>query len=235
MLRLESSPAATEFRREVERIALPLDAGGSHARAFTTLMNEVRSEVNAFIANGSASSSGLALSVEGNVQRARSQGAGPTVDAQQEFISSVTPWARAAADRLGVAPELVVAHAALESGWGQQPLRGTDGSTTNNLFGIKAGGNWNGAVADVMTTEVTGGARMKQEQPFRSYADMSSAFGDYAQVLLDNPRFSSALHNGNDAQAFAEGLVRGKYATDPDYASKLESVARRVHALGVAD
>jgi flagellar protein FlgJ len=233
MLRPESSPVATEFRREVERIALPLD-GGSHAGAFTTLMNEVRGEVNAFIANGSVSN-GLALSVEGNVQRARLQGAGPTVEAQQEFISSVAPWARAAADRLGVAPELVVAHAALESGWGQQPLRGADGNNTNNLFGIKAGGNWNGAIADAMTTEVTDGARMKQEQPFRSYADVSSAFNDYAQVLLDNPRYSSALHNGNDAQAFAEGLVRGKYATDPDYARKLENVARRVHELGVDD
>lgn len=235
MHRPELTGASPAFAREVERIALPLDIGRAGTSGFGSLMNEVRGEVATFIANGSSTMSAIGLSAEGGVQRARLQGAGQSVDAQQrDFLASIAPWARDAADRLGVSPDLVAAHAALESGWGQQPLRNADGSSTNNLFGVKASGGWNGKVANAMTTEVVDGIAAKQPLDFRSYADAATGFRDYAQMLLDNPRYRGALNAGGDAQAFAAGLVEGSYATDPNYANKLENVARRVRELGVS-
>jgi flagellar protein FlgJ len=154
-------------------------------------------------------------------------GAEPAPD-QQAFLETIAPWAQEAADKLGVAPELVSAHAALESGWGQRPLKNPDGSSSHNLFGMKAGASWNGAVAENATTEYVHGAAVKSSAKFRAYPDQASAFRDYAQMLLDNPRFRGALGAGNDARAFAEGLARGGYATDPHYATKLQSLAARV-------
>src|SRR5437868_7456755 len=116
MLRPEFAPpaASASFAQEVERIALPLNGGG--AGGFASLMSEVRAEVNDFIANGSGSVGSIHLSPEGNAYRNRLQDSGVGADRtqQQDFLDSVAPWARETADRLGIAPELVAAHAALE-------------------------------------------------------------------------------------------------------------------------
>jgi flagellar protein FlgJ len=130
-----------------------------------------------------------------------------------------------------VAPELVSAHAALESGWGQRPLKNSDGSSTHNLFGIKANAGWHGDVAESATTEYVGGAALKTSARFRAYPDQASAFRDYAQMLIDNPRFRGALGTGSNAQAFAQGLAKGGYATDPAYASKLARLAGKLQGI----
>jgi flagellar protein FlgJ len=150
---------------------------------------------------------------------------------QQAFLESIAPWAKEAAGKLGVAPELVSAHAALESGWGQRPLRNANGSSSYNLFGIKAGKGWAGGVAESATTEYVGGAALKTSARFRAYPDQASAFRDYAQMLIDNPRFRGALGAGNDAQAFASGLAKGGYATDPAYAAKLARLAGKLQGI----
>lgn len=150
--------------------------------------------------------------------------------AQQDFLQAIGPWAREAGAALGVAPELVAAHAALESGWGRRPLRGADGGDSHNLFGIKASGGWRGASVQALTTEYAGGEAQKTTEAFRAYPDHASAFRDYAQLLQNSPRYQEALNTGSDAAAFAQGLARGGYATDPDYADKLARVARQVRA-----
>jgi flagellar protein FlgJ len=213
---------------------------------FDSIFGSVQEEVASFIQNGggdSFSSGGSAsLSPEGSVWQARaSQAANAIVGAgadgenkspdQQAFLESIAPWAREAADKLGVAPELVSAHAALESGWGQRPLRNADGSSTHNLFGIKAGNSWHGDVAESATTEYVGGAALKTSARFRAYPDQASAFRDYAQMLIDNPRFRGALGTGNNAHAFASGLAKGGYATDPAYAAKLSRLAVRLQGI----
>lgn len=144
-------------------------------------------------------------------------------ESQQAFLQSIMPWAAEAGQKLGVAPELVAAHAALESGWGQHPL-----GASNNLFGVKAGGQWQGAVTTAATTEYAQGLPMKKMERFRSYPDQASAFRDYATTLLDNPRYSAALNTGSDARAFAQGVARGGYATDPSYADKLMRLATQL-------
>jgi flagellar protein FlgJ len=243
--RATAPTAATSATNATRPTAAP--GGGA---GFGSLLNDVASEVTAYIQHGDPDGGAAStLSAEGALLRARATGlimdgaegadgvTEPNAVArppqQQAFLDSIAPWARQAAAQLGVAPELVQAHAALESGWGQRPLRVEGGASSHNLFGIKAGPRWNGATGDSTTTEYVNGAALTTRERFRAYPDAASAFQDYARVLLDNPRYRGALNTGNDAQAFAQGLARGGYATDPDYASKLARIAGKLQ--GMAD
>ena len=152
-----------------------------------------------------------------------------------QFIDRIWPYAEQAAKRIGVAIETVIAHAALETGWGRHlpaaasaadAATGTVGG--NNLFGIKAGAHWRGAAAESLTTEYVGSTAGTVQAPFRSYASIAAGFNDYANLLTGNPRFASALNQGSDAAAFAQGLQRGGYATDPAYVHKLVTTAAAV-------
>src|SRR5690606_11701774 len=112
---------------------------------------------------------------------------------QRAFLDKVLPWAREAGQRLGVAPEIIAAQAALESGWGQRPLRQADGSDSHNFFSIKATGGWQGRTADVLTTEYENGTPVKKTESFRSYAGPAEAFDDFARLIEGNPRYQAAL------------------------------------------
>jgi flagellar protein FlgJ len=232
--------AATASNMSATRPALPAAfAGGGAGAGFPGTFSQVQSDVADFIAaGGGMASSGSAppLTADGAALHARlsTLEAGATGDAEgvdgdtrQEFLAAIRPHAEAAAAKLGVSPDIVAAHAALESGWGQRPLK--NGTVdTNNLFGIKAGGQWQGDVAANTTTEYEHGARIKRVEKFRSYPDQAAAFRDYADLLASNPRYQAALNTGNDAHAFATGLARGGYATDPAYAQKLSSLAAKI-------
>ena len=210
--------------------------GGGSGSGFGSAFAKVQGEVADFIQNGGGAST-PELTPEGSLWRARSAASvlaapeeegGSTSGEQQAFLQSIAPWAKEAADKLGVAPELVQAHAALESGWGQRPIRNVDGASSHNLFGIKAGGKWEGATSETATTEYVGGAAVKTSAKFRAYPDGAAAFRDYAQMLLDNPRYKGAIGAGSDANAFAQGLAKGGYATDPAYAAKLARLAGKL-------
>ncbi len=151
-----------------------------------------------------------------------------------QFINGIWPYAEQAAKRIGVAIETVIAHAALETGWGRHlPAAGTAAATAdgNNLFGIKAGNGWRGTSGDSATTEYVRGSASTVQAPFRSYASIAAGFNDYADLLTGNPRFATALNQGNDAAAFAQGLQRGGYATDPAYVHKLVATVGAVREL----
>ncbi len=141
-----------------------------------------------------------------------------------DFVKKALPHARRAGQLLGVAPQLILAQAALETGWGQRVIKNHDGTTSNNLFGIKAGRSWSGTTAVVNTLEFVGGVAEKVKAPFRSYASMVEGFNDYAKLLLNNPRYKGAVGVGDDSAAFANGLKKGGYATDPDYATKIINI-----------
>jgi flagellar protein FlgJ len=146
---------------------------------------------------------------------------------QKNFIQGLWPQARQAAQQLGVDPTNLVAQAALETNWGRSLPHDSSGHSSNNLFGIKATDSQSPSVQAV-TTEVTGGAVTSTTAAFRSYADTTQSFQDYVSVLRSNPRYAAALNTGSDAQAFAAGLQRGGYATDPDYARKVSAVANNI-------
>ncbi|GGX91577.1 flagellar assembly peptidoglycan hydrolase FlgJ [Vogesella alkaliphila] len=149
---------------------------------------------------------------------------------RQAFVSTLLPHAGQAAERLGVAPELLVGHAALESGWGSRSIRHPDGRESYNLFGIKAGGSWRGESVATLTTEYVDGKPRKQVESFRSYPSLQAAFDDYAKLLEGSSRYQRALNQGDNAQGFAVALQQGGYATDPAYARKLAGVAQSLLA-----
>jgi len=147
---------------------------------------------------------------------------------QEEFVRAVMPAARAAAQQLGVDPEVVVAHAALETGWGRSVPTASDGTPSFNLFGIKADPRWNGASVNSMTKEFSAGRMQGQAADFRAYGSPEESVRDYVGFLTSNPRYAGALNTGGDATAFARGLQKAGYATDPDYVAKLTAVAARL-------
>ncbi|UVW27902.1 flagellar assembly peptidoglycan hydrolase FlgJ [Massilia sp. H6] len=129
----------------------------------------------------------------------------------------------------GVPAKFMLGQAALESGWGKRMIRNSDGSNSNNLFGIKAGPGWKGKVATAVTTEFVNGKPQTRVEKFRAYDTPADSFKDYANMLVKNPRYEKVLASGGDAAAFAQGLQRAGYATDPNYAAKLTSVIK--HSL----
>lgn len=140
------------------------------------------------------------------------------------FVQQHSAAADAAAAETGIPAQFMIAQAALETGWGKREIVGRDGSNSHNLFGIKAGASWKGATVDVTTTEYIGGAPRKMIQKFRAYASEAESFADYARLMKDSPRYAAVVAQASDAKAFAHGLQKAGYATDPAYADKLGKV-----------
>ncbi|MEI7430781.1 MAG: flagellar assembly peptidoglycan hydrolase FlgJ [Betaproteobacteria bacterium] len=138
----------------------------------------------------------------------------------RDFVNRIWPHAVEAAKSIGVPPQFLVAHSALESGWGKSEIRTADGLPTYNLFGVKAGRSWQGASVDVQTTEYVNGVAQSMREKFRVYGSYSEAFADYANLLKNNARFSGVLGQ-QDGTQFARSLQQSGYATDPMYADKL--------------
>lgn len=143
---------------------------------------------------------------------------------QTGFVQQHTAAAHAAEAQTGIPAAFMVAQAAHESGWGQRQIKNADGTSANNLFGIKAGAGWTGPVAEITTTEFVDGEARKVTAKFRAYASPAESFADYARLMKTNPRYSEVLANASSAQGFAQGLQRAGYATDPAYADKLTRV-----------
>jgi flagellar protein FlgJ len=144
----------------------------------------------------------------------------------QAFQDRMSSHAEEASRSTGIPAKFMLGQAALESGWGKREIRNPDGSTSHNLFGIKAGGNWKGRVVEVATTEYVNGAPQKRMEKFRAYDSYADSFRDYASLLRNNPRYQNVIASGGDATAFAQGLQRAGYATDPDYAAKLSKIIK---------
>lgn len=144
--------------------------------------------------------------------------------APQKFVDAMLPEAIEASKATGVPARFILGQAALESGWGKAEIRAADGTSSHNLFGIKAGPGWTGKTTSVTTTEYVDGVARKQVEKFRAYASYAEGFADYARLIANNPRYAAAVKPGNDAAGFAQGLARGGYATDPAYAAKLTRV-----------
>jgi flagellar protein FlgJ len=152
------------------------------------------------------------------------QSTAPAFKTPKEFVDAMWPHAVEAGKELGVAPQLLLAHAALESGWGRRQILGADGKSSHNLFGIKAGAKWDGDIVNAATTEYSNGVPQNKREPFRAYASYAESFQDYAGLLQGN-RYREVLGQEGDAAGFARALQQAGYATDPMYASKLARVA----------
>ncbi len=146
-----------------------------------------------------------------------------------EFVAAVLPEARRAARALGVDPALLVAQAALESGWGRAVIRTREGTSSHNLFGIKADGGWDGPRVYKATLEYRDGAMVRVWAPFRVYPSIAASFDDYVRLVSTSPRYAAA-RGAAEPRAYLEALAAGGYATDPGYPEKVLGALERVKA-----
>ncbi|KAF2410746.1 flagellar protein FlgJ [Pseudomonas antarctica] len=149
---------------------------------------------------------------------------------QDEFVATMLPMAKAAAARIGVDPKYLVAQAALETGWGKSVMRAEDGSSSHNLFGIKAGQSWQGGQARAITSEFRDGAMVKETAHFRSYNSYQDSFHDLVTLLQSNDRYKEVVKSADNPEQFVRELQKAGYATDPDYASKISQIAKTMNS-----
>ncbi len=148
----------------------------------------------------------------------------------EEFTKHILPYAEKAANELGVSPLVLVSQAALETGWGKAVTRHQDGSSSFNLFNIKADNRWDGERIIKSTLEYDNGLAKYEKASFRVYDSYADSFDDYVDFLRTNSRYGDAIRNhsnhGND-QHFIQDLHKAGYATDPDYADKILNILKR--------
>ena len=145
-------------------------------------------------------------------------------ESPEQFVRELLPVAEKVAAQSGINPRLMIAQAALETGWGRHMIEGDGGSPSFNLFGIKAGSRWQGESVNIATTEFREGVPMNERAAFRAYPDYESSFRDYVSFLESNPRYRDVLAAADDPELFANRLQEAGYATDPNYGAKIRRI-----------
>lgn len=149
------------------------------------------------------------------------------------FVDAIEPHARRAAGELGVDPRVLVAQAALETGWGRYTIARPDGGSSFNVFNIKAGDHWEGPRVAVPTLEYRDGIAHRERAAFRAYGSLAAGVDDYV-ALIRGERYRGARAGAGDAGAYVRNLAEAGYATDPDYADKVLGLMARpeIAAMG---
>ncbi len=148
-------------------------------------------------------------------------------DSPEHFVRELLPVAERIAGDSGIDPKLMVAQAALETGWGKHMIKGDGDQPSFNLFGIKADSRWQGEAVTITTTEYREGLPMKEQAQFRAYPDYEASFRDYVAFLESNPRYRDVLAVADQPEVFADKLQEAGYATDPNYGEKIRSIMGR--------
>jgi peptidoglycan hydrolase FlgJ len=149
-------------------------------------------------------------------------------DSVNAFVDRLAVPAQAASAATGIPARFIIGQAALESGWGKREIKHADGSSSHNIFGVKATKDWTGRTVNATTTEYVNGQPKKVVERFRAYDSYEDALTDYASVLKNNPRYAPVVQASRDAAGFAHGMQKAGYATDPQYAKKLISIMRQI-------
>ena len=139
---------------------------------------------------------------------------------KEAFLAAYTPVAKEVAEDLGVSYKIVLAQAALESGYGKS-VKG------NGLMGIKSHGD--DRSVDFTTHEVINGKKVKITDSFRAYDTPEDSIRGYGKFLKANSRYRHFLRAGaenEDAQLSA--LQSSGYATDPMYSQKLKNIIKGI-------
>ncbi|MGJ3703777.1 glucosaminidase domain-containing protein [Variovorax sp. AFSI2.2] len=142
---------------------------------------------------------------------------------KEQFIADLYPAAAKVSQQTGMSKELILAQAALETGWGEKVLSGT-----NNIFNIKASPDWRGPTKTFAVPEFLDGKKVMVNAEFRVYASTEDALNDRVKFLQENSRYTkSGLFDpgtkGN-LEKEAAALQKAGYATDPHYAKQLAAV-----------
>lgn len=148
----------------------------------------------------------------------------------KDFLAQLSLPARLASEQSGIPHHLILAQAALESGWGQRQIMTASGEPSFNLFGIKASASWKGPVTEITTTEFENGEAKKVKAKFRVYGSYLEALSDYVGMLTRNPRYA-AVTSASTPEQGAQALQSAGYATDPNYARKLTGMIQQLKSM----
>lgn len=154
-----------------------------------------------------------------------------TFSSPQDFVDQLMPYAKKAAKLLGGSPGVLLAQAALETGWGQKVVAKGNGDTSFNLFNIKADRSWQGDKASVKTLEYREGIAVREQAKFRSYENVEQSFNDYVGFIKNSNRYQDAMKNIGNPASYLHSLQEAGYATDPNYATKILGVLNKVTEL----
>ena len=146
---------------------------------------------------------------------------------QLDFVQPLVPHAQRNARKLGTSPQVILAIAALETGWGRSMIKDEQGKDSHNLFGIKATPADN-RFARTLTTEYIEGSPQKLHANFKTYESSADAVDGFANFILSNSRYSRALGQASNPEQFLQELQVAGYATDPKYAEKAVAIMRRI-------
>lgn len=152
-------------------------------------------------------------------------------DTPKDFVEKIIPFAKKAAEKLGVDHLVLVAQSALETGWGKYVLSNNQGESSFNLFNIKQGDNWKNETTQKESIEFKDGVVVREKGNFRVYSDIGESFSDYVDFVTNKDRYESAVALADDPKAFVNALHKAGYATDPEYSNKVLSVYERVKSI----
>ncbi|MYM35280.1 flagellar assembly peptidoglycan hydrolase FlgJ [Duganella sp. FT94W] len=215
---------------DAQALAIGGDAGdkasGANGGSFAGMASLMDAKLQRAIAaaGGNAAATATATSAAATSSGASKGSQAPHVRSFQDKLAS---HAEEASKATGIPAKFMLGQAALESGWGKREIKARDGSSSNNLFGIKATADWKGKVVEATTTEYVNGKAQTKVERFRAYDSYADSFKDYAKLITSNPRYEKVLASAGDAASFAQGLQKAGYATDPNYANKLTSIIKR--------
>lgn len=194
--------------------------GASHASANALERNDINAAMLAYAQAERA----MAMAKRAMPDVSVSVGKNTVADSPAEFVSALKPYAEKAARELNINADVLLAQAALETGWGKHVIHTQSGENSFNLFNIKADSRWQGASVNVNTLEYRQGVAGQERADFRRYDNYAQSFADYVSFLKTNPRYQQALEAGVDSSSYAEALQDAGYATDPAYAEKIKAL-----------
>lgn len=140
----------------------------------------------------------------------------------EDFVHKMMPYAVKAVEGIGMNPLVLVAQAALETGWGRHVPEG------NNYYGIKAGASWQGPTQDLDSPEFEQGAMVTRNSRFRAYPSVLESMQDYVALITGNERYAKAATKSFDPDTYFDEIQKAGYATDPQYAAKLKNITRQI-------
>ncbi|MDH5181382.1 MAG: flagellar assembly peptidoglycan hydrolase FlgJ [Gammaproteobacteria bacterium] len=151
----------------------------------------------------------------------------PRLGSVEKFVRTLRPMAEKAAEELNTTPEILLAQAALETGWGKHISKNSKGQSSHNLFNIKAGSDWDGKYIEKKTVEFKHGKAVTEVARFRAYDSYAESFKDYVDFLKSRKRYQEALESADKPVEYINELQKAGYATDPNYAKKVIRIMQR--------
>jgi flagellar protein FlgJ len=206
---------------ESERMLKRAFDGGAQLAALAQLQRSQLPEATELPPHVSSAQQSVAKNLAAEASGSVAQAEPETFETPADFVATLLPLAQRLAPEIGVDPRVLVAQAALETGWGRHISQDSSGRNSRNLFNIKADSSWQGERVGVSTLEYRGGVAVRESAAFRAYGSFEQSFEDYVSFLQQNPRYRQALEQAADPEAYLQELQAAGYATDPAYAKKI--------------